>query len=97
MAAYSDLPEINVLYEEQAMINAGLTMLDDGGTVSMFTVSPPVQIGAGGTAPIMPVRLSTVSPTPALLTEVRNAMIARHNAISTQLIALGIADAPPVL
>jgi hypothetical protein len=96
MVAYTDVPEVNALYAEQAKIDSALNMLDNGGTLAMFTIAPapppPDQV------PMMldmPVQLTTVAPSPALMTEIRNAMVTRYNEITSDLGALGVTGSPP--
>lgn len=98
MTAYSDLPQVNALYEEQDKITRAMAILDNGGTVGMFTcVPPPFVPPPQGEIPATytpPVQVTTVAPSPALITEVRNAMLARYDAITSELSALGVSGAP---
>jgi len=97
MVAYNDVPQVNLLYQEQARIDQAITMLDTGGTVNSFNVAPPppdpeVMMGQ---QPMAAVMIETAAPSPALLAEARAALVARHNAITDELIALGVTASPP--
>jgi hypothetical protein len=104
MVAYSDVPAVNMLYEEQARIDAGIALLDAGGLVSSFTVAPPPYVPPAPGDPIplpppmmMSQTIATIAPPAELMTAARSAMLARHNAITTELTALGVSAAPPAL
>lgn len=94
MTAYTDVTQANALVEEQTRLSNGVAMLDNGGTVTSFTVSP-----IAGTMPgpsMMPVSILTVVPPADLIASARAAMVARHNAISDELTAIGVTGAPPL-
>lgn len=112
MVAYSDISQVNTLYEEQARIASGIALLDAGGTVSNFTVSPPPYdpsapvMSPRGDLPMseprpmpmmMSVSIATIAPPEALIAAARSAMVARHNEITAELVALGVTASPPVL
>jgi hypothetical protein len=101
MVAYTDVPAANALYEEQERVNQALTLLDSGGSVSAFTVIPPPPAPPDPLNPpttmtmMLPVMLQTVQPTPEMIAVIRDAIVARSAAITTQLLALGVTDPPP--
>ena len=98
MVAYTYITQVNMLYNEQSAIDAGIEMLDNGGKVSAFTVSPPYpDPNVMGMPMMMPVQLSTVAPSEAMTLEVRAAMVTRHNEIAAELAALGVTDTPPAI
>jgi hypothetical protein len=98
MVAYSDVPAVNLLYQEQATIDRAIELIDNGGVISNFTVSPlPPDPGAMGAAMQMPAMISTVNPTPELMADARVALVERHNAIAAELMALGVTETPPVI
>jgi hypothetical protein len=96
MVAYNDVPAVNILYMEQANIDNAINLLDNNGTITNFTVSPaPPDPGVmGAPMPSMPVSISTIAPSAALMAEARAALVARHDAITAELAALGVTDSP---
>ena len=96
MVAYSDVPAVNMLYQEQEQVSQAITMIDDGGKVTNFTVSPkPADPAAMGGTMHMAVMISTSDPPVELMAQARAALVARQNAILTELAALGVTDNPP--
>jgi len=96
MVAYSDVPAVNMLYQEQEQITMAINMLDAGGKVTNFTVSPPPQDpGVMGMPIMMQVMIATIDPSPDLMAQARAALITRQNEIITELAAMGVTDSPP--
>lgn len=99
MVAYTDVPAVNALYEEQGRLTQGIALIDAGGKVQMFTIAPPPYDAASPpptpTMMMMSVSVNTIDPSPALMASARDAMVARSNAITAELAALGVTEAPP--
>jgi hypothetical protein len=93
MVAYSDMPQVNVLYAEQENISKGLALLDASGTVTSFTISPAPNPDAPSFS--MPIQIATVAPQQSLMDQARTAMTTRYNDITSQLAALGVTGSPP--
>lgn len=97
MVAYSDVPAVNVLYQEQEQVSMAISAIDAGGKVSNFTVSPPMpEPGApmGMMPMMMPVMISVPDPPAALMQQARAALVIRQNAIVAELTALGVTEGP---
>lgn len=97
MSSYTNTPEINALYQEQQQVKQAIDMLDAGGSVPSFVVSPPTQQSPEGypmPTTQMAVSINTIAPSEALLSDAYDALVKRHNDISNQLQALGVTDAP---
>jgi hypothetical protein len=93
VVAYSDVPAVNTLYQEQAVISNGIAILDAGGTVGAFTVIPATPIPDG--TPALSAMITTIVPSSEMITAVRAAMVTRYNQITEELIALGVTTTPP--
>lgn len=87
MSSYEDMSEIHRLYQEQERIASALAILDDGGTISSFVVSPS---GTG----VMAVSVNTVAPSRVMLAGVYAVLIDRYNVLSRELEDLGVTDVP---
>jgi hypothetical protein len=100
MTDYSDVPQVNALYQEQQQVESAIGMLDDGGTVTDFTVAPPVvppdpDHPPSGPTP-MPVRIMLAEPaSPELVAQARSELVQRSAAITKELEGLGVTDIPP--
>jgi len=98
MVAYSDVPAVNALYQEQEQISHAIAMIDDGGKVTNFTVSQkPLDPLAMGGMMHMPVTIATSDPPAELMAQARAALVARQGAILTELAGLGVTDSPTSL
>jgi len=96
MVAYNDVSTVNNLCAEQTQINSAIANLDGGGTVTMFTISPPPPDPESFVGMMsMPVSIMTVAPPQELLDQVRAALVLRSNEITTELQALGVTETPP--
>lgn len=90
MSAYDDQPQIQALYAEQALISQALAILEDGGTVSRYTVAPaPPQPGE------MSVIITTVDPGQNLIAGIHSNLVQRYNTINQELRNLGVTGGPP--
>ena len=90
MSSYNDTQEINKLYQEQTQIINAITILDNGGTVTSFVIASKDFM----TSPMMAVSINTIEPSQTTLDTIYGELIDRHNAISQELEALGVTDAP---
>lgn len=96
MTNYADQPKINELYAENEKIGQAVAIIDAGGSMSEFTVTPPPPPeGEIMPATMMPqsIFVSGVSP-PALMADLRAVLMARSTAIEAELAALGVTGAP---
>jgi hypothetical protein len=96
MVAYTDVPAVNSLYQEQEQVSMAISAIDAGGKVSNFTVMPPLpEPGAAMGMPIMmPVMITVPDPPPSLMDQARAALVIRQNAIVAELTALGVTESP---
>lgn len=93
MVAYSDVPAINTLYQEQSTLNTGIALVDAGGTVSSFTLIPPPPDPGQVGVMMMSATVGTIDPTLQLMTAIRDAMVRRNAEIDAELLALGVEPA----
>lgn len=92
MTEYTDVPQVQALYDEQARINRALDILDNyGGTIPAYTVSPTT----GGVDVPIGVQITTVDPGQSLVSGVRSSLIQRNNQINKELRDLGVTNVPP--
>lgn len=96
MSQYSDVPAINVLYQENETVNNAITMIDSGGNLSNFTISPPPP-GEMGVPMMMAALITTGSTEPdsALMADLRAWLVNRSNAILAELASMGVTEPPP--
>ena len=95
MSSYDDTIKISGLYQEQDQISKAIAVLDAGGTVSSFIVSPlPTTQPGEMPSSLMSVGVNTVDPSPELLQQARSALVLRFDAINAELVALGVTDTP---
>ena len=99
MTDYTDLPQVNALYYEQQEVQRAILEIDNGGTISHFTVTPkPMQVGpttVSTTPSGAPVRITLPGPAdPTFVAEARAALVTRDNAITTELATLGVTNTP---
>jgi hypothetical protein len=99
MTEYSNVPQVNALYQESQVVANAIRLIDQGGTLASFTISPPPNQGgppAGGM--MMAVSISTTSPSsPALMSEIRKSLVDREGEIAKQLEDLGVTAQPPLV
>ena len=95
MSSYDDTNKISALHQEQAQVSQAVAVLDAGGTVTSFIVSPPSATQPGEMpSSMMAVGVNTVNPSPELLQQARTALVLRFDAINAELAALGVTDTP---
>jgi len=96
MVAYTDVPAVNALYMEQEVVTSAITMIDAGGKVTSFTISPvPPDPEMLATMPAMPAMIAIPDAQPELIDQARAALVIRQNEIVAELTALGITEGPP--
>lgn len=94
MSSYDDTMKISALHQEQSQVSQAIAVLDAGGTVTSFMVSPPPTQPGEMPSSLMSVGVSTVDPSEQLLQEARNQLVARFEAINSELTSLGVTDTP---
>lgn len=100
MVDYNDIPQANALHSEQALISQGVAIIDGGGSVSSFTLSPaqmPLDPFTPPSQTVMAVFLQTINPTPAMMASIRAALVERSAEIDAELAALGVTNPPEAL
>jgi len=101
MTEYSDLAQVQALYAEQQQIGTAIGMIDAGGTLLSFLIAgppPPPYDPDSTTPPVMPQPPVNITITgavpPKLMAALRTQLVTRSDAISEELAALGVSDAP---
>jgi hypothetical protein len=100
MTEYSNVPQVNALYQESQVVANAIRLIDQGGTLASFTISPPPNnMGVPPTGGMMmAVSISTTSPSsPALMSEIRKSLVDREGEIAKQLEDLGVTAQPPLV
>jgi hypothetical protein len=96
MTAFTDVPAVNDLYNQRQLVDAAITMLDNGGNMTFFTIEQPPS--PGGTPPattMAPARVTMPPPTPPdTVTNIRAWLVQRQADIDSQLAALGVVNPP---
>jgi hypothetical protein len=96
MTDYTDVPAVNDLYNQRQLVDAAITMLDNGGNMTFFTIeqaSPPE--GVTPTTTTAPARVTMPPPTPPnTVATIRAWLIQRQSDIDSQLAALGVVNPP---
>ena len=93
MSDYVNVPSINALFDEQAIISQAVLILEDAGTILNFRVGSTEQ----STQEAAGVTVATGTPSPELLDTAYSQLITRYNAINRELEAFGIINVPPDL
>jgi len=94
MSSYSDVPEINMLYVEQENIASAISLLDNAGTVSSFTVAPTAESPTINNMTQMSVSIGWLTSSQALNDAARAALVSRYDEITQQLADLGVTEVP---
>ena len=102
MTQYSDVPQVNDLYIEQEQVQAAITLIDSGGTLTAFTLSPPplppFDPDNPPPPPLMTVRIvygGTVQQ--STMDAVRAQLVTRSGEINDELASLGVTSSPAAL
>jgi len=91
MTAYSDVPQINALYQQRELITRAIAMLDDGGSMTNMTIRPRPD----ESMTMMSVMIAIPPPTPPdTVANIRAVLVTMQSDIDSQLAALGVTDAP---
>jgi hypothetical protein len=97
MSDYSDLAQINVLYEQSRQVGQAIGYLDAGGTPGLMTIGPPL-VDEPGLPPDrgMAVTIPMHGPfTPEFIADLRQKLVDREVDLATQLSDLGVTATPP--
>jgi hypothetical protein len=100
---YSDIPQVNQLYIEQQQVETAISLIDNGGTLTAFTISPPPPpppydpMNPVPPSPMMmDVRITNIGTVaPETLTALRAQLVERDNEITAELTSLGVTTTPP--
>lgn len=97
MTDYTDIPTVTALHGEAERTQQALDMLAAGGTMSNFTVAPPVNITPGAPAPMMmAVSIQVTEPLSAeLVTALNDWLNTRLSNIITELATYDVGPPPP--
>lgn len=103
MTNYNDVPQVNTLYQEQQQIQMAISHIDDGGTLTAFTIAPPAPPPydpANPTPPsqtmMMDVRIMTIGTVaPETMSALRAQLVERDGEIAQSLTDLGVGPQPP--
>jgi hypothetical protein len=98
MTEYTNVPQANLLINEQQQVRRAISIIDEGGTLTSVTVAPlpptpglppsPNAVNAIG------IQLPDISP-PETMAAVRARLVERDDAITQQLADLGVTSSPP--
>jgi hypothetical protein len=96
MTDYSDIPQVNALYQEQQQVQQAITLIDMGGTLSNFIIVPPPYDPDNPTSTtLMGVSITLNKPAvPDTMVSIREQLVIRDNDIDDQLAALGVTNPP---
>src|SRR5215468_3428168 len=95
MTEYTDVPQVSELYLEQQHVRAAIQLIDAGGTLTYLTISPPPP-PEGEAATVMPIGLQVTGPVQqSTMDAIRAQLVTRDAAITAELTALGVINAPP--
>jgi hypothetical protein len=96
MTDYSDIPQVNALYQEQQQVQQAINLIDAGGTLATFAVRPP-PYDPENPSPMMMMAVSITLNEPAApdtMVSIRAQLVIRNNEIDDELVALGIENPP---
>jgi len=94
MTAYSDVPQINSLYQQRETVTNAITMLDTGGALTCVTISPPSP-AEGNPVAMMGSMIYLTPPTPPdTVANIRAVLVTMQSDIDSQLADLGVTDQP---
>jgi hypothetical protein len=95
MTDYSDIPQVNALYQEQEQVQSAIDYLTNGGGITMMTVSPPPAIAGISPMMQMAVNIQLALPNPqSLIDQALSTLQQRQSDINDQLTALDITNTP---
>jgi hypothetical protein len=97
MTNYSDVPQVNTLYNEQQQVQSAIDYLSNGGNVTSMVVGPPsTPPDPGQPVPFqMPVSIMLTPPNSQdLIDQALIALKARDDAIYQELADLGVTNTP---
>lgn len=93
MTEYSDVEQVNKLYVEQQQVQAAISLIDNGGKMTSFAVSPPEP--PPDTPPVgTPVYILVADAQQSTMDALRAQLVTRYGAINTELASLGVTNTP---
>lgn len=105
MTNYTDVPQVNALYQEQQQVQTAISHIDNGGTLTAFTIAPPApppyDPANSVPPPLSPtmqmdVRIINIGTvTPETMTALRAQLVERDGEITQNLTDLGVGPQPP--
>jgi hypothetical protein len=102
MTDYSDVPTVTTLHGESERTQQAMTMLDNGGTMSNFTISPPPPPTDSNGVPIptpitmMAVTINVTEPlSDELMTALNDWLVTRQQNIVDELATYDVGPPPP--
>ena len=106
MSDYNDVPMINALYLEQQQVQQGISLIDAGGTLKNFFITPPLaplETEPGPTpdppltlGPGMGASITLTEPaTPETMAALRAQLVVYDNELTVKLAELGVTNTPP--
>jgi hypothetical protein len=94
---YSDVPQVNALHLENENITRAINMIDGGGTISNFTVTPPPP-APGDITMVMAATIALPGPAdPQFVADARAQLVTRSNEITAELSNYGVTNPPAPL
>ena len=103
MTNYTDVPQVNMLYQEQQQVQMGIAHIDNGGTLTAFTIAPPppppydpANPTPAGVMMQMDVRIINIGTVaPETMAALRAQLVERDSEITQSLTDLGVGPQPP--
>ena len=97
MTQYSDVPTANALYLENEQVNNAITMIDTGGLLINFAITPPPAMAGSPASTMMATAINVPPPVdPALMAALRSWLVSRSAEIEAELVKLEVTDPPAV-
>jgi len=96
MTNYSDVPQINTLYQQQQQVQQAIANIDNGGSLTSIAIgSPPASPGQPPMGMMVGASITLTKPaTPETMAAVRAQLVIMSDEITAELAALGVTDAP---
>ena len=96
MTQYTDLPQVQALYDESQRVTLAIEQLDAGADVAALTIGPPPATGPDPAPASGNVTIILPSPSPPdIVAQAKNWLRQREKDIARELEALGVTALPP--